>query len=130
GDNQCVVAYVGLVGANDNLVFDGGGYVAQNGRLVHAGPRFREGFSAATVDLDRTARLRREITTWRSDQETFAAVAPKIVHVKVPEPTSGRGELRYPAPPHQSFFLPSPPSSSDPRPARTEFCEDLLDALA
>ena len=62
GDNQCVVAYAALVGANDNLVFDGGGYVAQNGRLVHSAPRFVEGVSAVTVDLDRTTRLRREYT--------------------------------------------------------------------
>ena len=127
GDNQCVVVYANLVGGNDNLVFDGGGYVAQNGRLVHAAPRFCEGVSAATVDLDRTARLRREITTWRTDQESFAADAPKVVHVKVTEPTWGREQLRYPAPPNQSFFLPAP---AQPRPARVEFCEDLLDALA
>ncbi|HEY2748691.1 MAG TPA: nitrilase-related carbon-nitrogen hydrolase, partial [Polyangia bacterium] len=127
GDNQCVVAYAALVGANDNLVFDGGGYVAQNGRLVHSAPRFREGFSAVTVDLDRTTRLRREITTWRTDQETFAALAPRIVHVKVTEPTADRSRLRYPAPAHQSFFLPPP---SLPRQPRVEFCEDLLDALA
>ena len=43
GDNQCAVAYANLVGANDGLVFDGGGFVAQNGRLVHSAPRFREG---------------------------------------------------------------------------------------
>jgi NAD+ synthase (glutamine-hydrolysing) len=127
GDNQCVVAYAGLVGANDNLVFDGGGYIAQNGRLVHTAPRFREGFSAATVDLDRTTRLRREITTWRTDQEAFAALAPKIVHVKVTEPTADKQRLVYPAPKHQSFFLPAPESR---RPARVDFCEDLLDALA
>ena len=127
GDNQCVVAYAGLVGANDNLVFDGGGFVAQNGRLVHSAPRFVEGFSAVTVDLDRTSRLRREITTWRTDQESFAAIAPKIVHVKVTEPTADGARLRYPAPAHQSFFLPAP---SPPRSARVEFCEDLLDALA
>ena len=127
GDNQCVVAYAALVGANDNLVFDGGGYVAQNGRLVHDAPRFVEGVSAVTVDLDRTTRLRREITTWRTDQESFAALAPKIVHVKVTEPTADRSRLTYPAPVHQSFFLPAP---SQRRPPRVAFCEDLLDALA
>jgi NAD+ synthase (glutamine-hydrolysing) len=127
GDNQCVVAYAALVGANDNLVFDGGGYVAQNGRLVHDAPRFVEGVSAVTVDLDRTTRLRREITTWRTDQESFAALAPKIVHVKVTEPTADRSRLTYPAPAHQSFFLPAP---AQRRPARVAFCEDLLDALA
>jgi NAD+ synthase (glutamine-hydrolysing) len=127
GDNQCVVAYAALVGGNDNLVFDGGGFVAQNGRLVLAAPRFVEGVAAATVDLDRTTRLRREITTWRTDQETFTALAPRIVHVKVTEPTKGRERLTYPAPRHQSFFLPAPEKR---RPARVDFCEDLLDALA
>ena len=127
GDNQCVVAYAALVGGNDNLIFDGGGFVAQNGRLVHVAPRFREGFSAATVDLDRTARLRREITTWRTDQEAFTAISPEILHVKVTEPTASRERLRFPAPAHQSFFLPPP---AQPRSARVEFCEDLLDALA
>ena len=34
GDNQCNVAYANLVGANDGLVFDGGGFVAQNGRAA------------------------------------------------------------------------------------------------
>src|SRR5262249_20402228 len=72
-DNQATVVYANLVGANDGLVFDGGGFVAQNGRLLHEAPRFREGVSAATVDLDRTARLRLENTTWRTDQERGAA---------------------------------------------------------
>ena len=38
-------------------------------------PRYREGFASVVVDLDRTARLRAENTTWRSDQEDFAADA-------------------------------------------------------
>src|SRR3954469_765965 len=130
GDNQCVVAYTALVGGNDNLVFDGGGFVAQNGRMVMTAPRFVEGVAAATVDLDRTTRLRREITTWRTDQETFAALAPpkqSVVHVKVTEPSADRSRLVYPAPAHQSFFLPAPSQRRAPREA---FCEDLLDALA
>ncbi len=31
---RCTVVYTNLVGANDGLVFDGGGFVAQNGRIV------------------------------------------------------------------------------------------------
>ena len=34
-----------LVGGNDGLVFDGGGYVFQNGRPMLEAPRFREGFA-------------------------------------------------------------------------------------
>jgi NAD+ synthase (glutamine-hydrolysing) len=127
-DNQATVAYANLVGENDGLVFDGGGFISQNGRMVFEAPRFREGFAAATVDLDRTRRLRVENMTWRTDQEAFASSpirAPRMV--SVPEPTTGREHLTYPVPSNQSFFLPAPNVGPTPR---VEFCEDLLDALA
>jgi NAD+ synthase (glutamine-hydrolysing) len=127
-DNQCTVMYAALVGANDGLIYDGGGYVAQNGRILLDAPRYREGFAAVNVDLDRTRRLRAENTTWRTDQETFAASAPAVTRIAVDVPTEGRSALRYPAPPNGSFFLPRP--HPNPRPQRREFCEDLLDALA
>ena len=79
GDNQCVVAYANLVGGNDGLIFDGGGFVAQNGRILCEAPRYREGFTAVSLDLDRTRRLRNETTTWRDDQEIFAASSPRIL---------------------------------------------------
>jgi NAD+ synthase (glutamine-hydrolysing) len=126
-DNQATLLYAALVGANDGLVFDGGGYVAQNGRIVHEAPRFREGVSAVTVDLDRTRRLRTEQTTWRLDQEAFAAAMPSARIVRVDGATAGRERLRYPVPGHQSFFLPGPDLR---RPPRVAFCEDILDALA
>jgi NAD+ synthase (glutamine-hydrolysing) len=126
-DNQCVVAYANLVGGNDGLVFDGGGFVAQNGRMVLDAPRYREGFAAVTVDLDRTLRLRNETTTWRDDQQIFAADAPKITHVRATLPTAGREALTYPIPHDRSFFL---PGASRTTTAREDFCEDLLDALA
>jgi NAD+ synthase (glutamine-hydrolysing) len=129
GDNQATVAYANLVGANDGLIFDGGGYVAQNGRLLLDGARYVEGVSAVTVDLDRTRRLRAENTTWRTDQEAFVSVAPTIRRVRVEEPTGGRDRLTYPVPRHRSFFLPGPPDAHQRSP-RAEFCEDLLDALA
>ncbi len=126
GDNQATVAYSGLVGANDGLIFDGGGYVAQNGRLVHSAPRFVEGVSAVTVDLDRTRRLRLENTTWRTDQEAYAASSPMPRRVAIEGPTARSG-LTFPVPAHGSFFLPPPDVAHSPR---AEFCEDLLDALA
>jgi NAD+ synthase (glutamine-hydrolysing) len=127
-DNQATVAYTNLVGENDGLVFDGGGFVSQNGRHAFEAPRFREGFAAATVDLDRTRRLRVENTTWRTDQEAFASGSNAMPRrVSVPEPTSGRDRLLYPVPSNQSFFLPAVEPSRAPR---VEFCEDLLDVLA
>ncbi len=129
-DCQVTLVYVNAVGANDGLIFDGGGYVSQNGRLLHEQPRFRDTVAAVTLDLDRTARLRIENTTWREDQEAFAAVAGATRRVKVAPPTAyslARGSLSYPVPPSRSFFL--PPDITPPRP-RDLFCEELLDALA
>jgi NAD+ synthase (glutamine-hydrolysing) len=126
-DNQCVVAYANLVGGNDGLVFDGGGFIAQNGRLVLDAPRYREGFTAINIDLDRTHRLRNETTTWRDDQQIFAAESPKTARVAVKTPTTGRDKLTYPFPQHRSFFLPGAPKPTTPR---EDFCEELLDALA
>ena len=128
-DNQATVAYANLVGANDGLVFDGGGFVAQNGRLLLEAPRFREGFSATTVDLDRTRRLRSENTTFRLDQESATASWRSVRQVVVSAPTAGRERLRYPVPAHGSFFLPAP-DRAPPASARADFCEELLDALA
>ncbi len=127
GDNQVTVVYANLVGANDGLVFDGGGYVAQNGRLLIDAPRFREGLTAVTVDLDRTSRLRTENTTWRHDQMAFAAAEVGVSKVEVDEPTRRRETLTYPAPRGKSFFL---PSFVEGTPPRERFFEDLLDALS
>jgi NAD+ synthase (glutamine-hydrolysing) len=129
-DCQVTLVYVNAVGANDGLVFDGGGYVSQNGRLLHEQARFHEGVEAVTLDLDRTARLRIENTTWREDQEAFAAVAARATRVKVDAPTAFTGahdSLAYPVPGNKSFFLPSDAAPPHPRDA---FCEELLDALA
>ena len=129
-DCQVALVYVNAVGANDGLVFDGGGYVSQNGRLLHEQARFRETTEAVTLDLDRTARLRTENTTWREDQEAFAAVAARSVRVRVEAPTAftrAPEALTYPVPRGQSFFLPSDKAPVRPRDA---FCEELLDALA
>ncbi|HEY8041241.1 MAG TPA: NAD(+) synthase, partial [Polyangiaceae bacterium] len=129
-DCQATLAYVNLVGANDGLVFDGGGYVAQNGRMLLDAARFREGVQAATFDLDRTRRLRTENTTWREDQAAFAALATAPRMVRVDAPTryrSARDALAFPAPVNKSFFL---PLDTPPRSPRDVFCEELLDALA
>ena len=126
-DNQCTVVYTNLVGANDGLVFDGGAFVAQNGRIMLEADRYREGFGAVNVDLDRTRRLRNENTTWRADQETFAATEPTIRRIEVTGATPARDKLTYPIPESRSFFLPGEPKKTTPR---EDFCEDLLDALA
>lgn len=132
-DNQATIVYANMVGANDGLIYDGGGYVAQNGRLLLDAPRFSEGFAAVTIDLDRTRRLRAENTTWRMDQEGVSLAAaegggpPLVRRVRLAAPTRDRSSLRYPRPPAGNFFLPDDVVRPTPR---TEFCEELLDALA
>lgn len=128
-DHQCTVAYANAVGSNDGLIFDGGGFVNQNGRQVLDAPRFAEGYATCVVDLDRTTRLRSENTTWRVDCEEFLAQSKRVPIITVPAErfSTDRAELKYPFPAHRSFFLPGPDTR---RSFREEFCEELLDALA
>ncbi len=126
-DNQCTLAYTNQVGGQDGLIFDGGGFICQNGRLLLERERFVEGMSAVTLDLDRTRRLRAENTTWRADATRFGLTGAPVPIIDAPEPGADRSGLRYPVPPGRSFFLPAGAATRDPR---TEFCEELLDALA
>jgi NAD+ synthase (glutamine-hydrolysing) len=129
GDNQCALVYANLVGANDGLIFDGGGFVFSNGRPLLEATRFIEDWGGVSVDLDRTARLRTESTTWRMDALAHQqSTGGREVHrVRVEAPTADRSKLTYPVPPNKSFFLPGASAARDPR---AEFCDDLLDALA
>ncbi|MBI4953874.1 MAG: NAD(+) synthase [Myxococcales bacterium] len=141
-DNQCTIAYANLVGANDGLIFDGGGIVNQNGRPTLEAPRFREGYAAAVVDLDRTERCRREASTWRTDCETFRATSRAVPRVVVDAPTANRSRLGYPLPTgyepglvgraegatFPSYFLPAR-GHRDVAP-RDALCAELYEALA
>jgi NAD+ synthase (glutamine-hydrolysing) len=128
-DNQCTIVYANLVGGNDGLVFDGGGFVNQNGRPMLEAPRFREGFVATVVDLDRTMRARREASTWRSDLETYRRDERTVTLRKIDQATADRSMLAYPAPPlGTTFFLPS--TSVPTRNSREELLDDFYDALA
>jgi len=129
-DNQCTVVYTNAVGGNDSLIFDGGGFVNQNGRQLLEAPRFRQGFATVVVDVDRTSRLRAESTTWRSDREAFVGsgeLLPRTIEVDVERWAVGRSRLRYHTPAHRSFHL---PPVDQTRPAGPALCEDILDALA
>lgn len=128
-DNQCTIVYANLVGGNDGLVFDGGGFVNQNGRPMLDAPRFREGFVSTVVDLDRTTRARREASTWRSDLETFRRDERPVRLRKIEQATADRSMLAYPAPPPgTTFFLPS--TTIPARTSRDELLDDFHDALA
>jgi NAD+ synthase (glutamine-hydrolysing) len=127
-DNEAVLIYANAVGGQDGLIYDGGSLIFQNGRLVLDAPRFREGWWAAVVDLDRTRRLRLENTTWRTDCEAFRLEGATVPTVKCPGETSSRASLTYPAPDGGNFFLPaSRRVEMDPRDVALD---DLFEALA
>jgi NAD+ synthase (glutamine-hydrolysing) len=126
-DNQAVLLYANAVGGQDGLVYDGGGFVFQNGRLVLDAPRYRRGWWAAIVDLDRTERLRRENTTWRTDCEAFRLEQMPVRVIRSEACTADRSRFIYPAPEGGSFFL---PASSTPVDARTRALDDLFETLA
>ena len=127
-DNQAVLLYANAVGGQDGLIYDGGGFIFQNGRLVFEAPRFEKGWWSSVVDLDRTRRLRMENTTWRSDCEAFRLQRENVPAVRVTAPTADRSTLTYPSPEGGSFFLPaSRGPAADPR---ERALDDLFEALA
>jgi NAD+ synthase (glutamine-hydrolysing) len=127
-DNQALLLYANAVGAQDGLIFDGGGFIFQNGRLVFEAPRFAEGWWSTVVDVDRTRRLRLENSTWRSDCEAFRIDGAIVPTIAIEEPTPDPSSLSYPAPDGGSFFLPaSQVEHVDPR---ERALDDLFEALA
>ena len=71
-DNQAVLLYANAVGGQDGLIYDGGGFIFQNGRLRarRAAVRARAGGRRSSISIAR-GRLRLENTTWRTDCEEF-----------------------------------------------------------
>ena len=126
-DNQATVVYTNRVGAQDGLIFDGGGYVFQNGRPILDAPRFDEGCWTCVVDLDRTRDGRRENSTWRSDADRFLRSARTVPVVRSGAATGDPSTLRFPAPAGGSFFLPAPDGPIEPR---VLALDDLFEALA
>lgn len=130
-DSLTTIAYVNTIGANDGLVFDGGGFVAQCGRPLLDMPQFQQTTQAVTIDRSRTLRLRAENTTFRSDCAAFLRSLPPSARahiVSLPSDLSTPASLVYPAPAHRSFFLPAPANSPPPS-QREVFCEQLLSAM-
>jgi NAD+ synthase (glutamine-hydrolysing) len=127
-DNQTTLAYANWIGAQDGLVFDGGGFVFQNGRPMLEAPRFREGWAACVVDLDRTVRARREASTWRIDCEEFQRQEIAVPVLRSDHPTEIPESLLYPVPSWESLFLPA--AGAPERTAREEVLDDLIEALA
>jgi NAD+ synthase (glutamine-hydrolysing) len=127
-DNEVTLVWANAVGAQDGLIYDGGGFVFQNGRRELMAPRFREGFSTCVVDLDRTLRLRTENTTWRTDCEDFLEVCEPMRAVRSNTPVADSSSLPYPSPHSDSFFL--PPVGTESADSRPAALDELHQALA
>ena len=137
-DNQVILLYANAVGGQDGLIYDGGGFIFQNGRLVLEAPRFAEGWWSSVVDLDRTRRLRIENTTFRSDCEAFRNEGRMVPAIRVTGATADSSTFAYPPPEGGNFFLPASAKAtagqarsahylSDPR---DRALDDLFEALA
>jgi NAD+ synthase (glutamine-hydrolysing) len=129
-DNQALLLYANAVGGQDGLIYDGGGFIFQNGRLVFEAPRFTEGWWSTVVDVDRTRRLRMENTTWRSDCEAFRLQQQIVPSIAVEGPTADFSSLAYPAPEGGNFFLPAPAGGGPKIDPRERALDDLFEALA
>ena len=106
-ENQVTFAYANQLGGQDSLVFDGGGYVNQNGRMLYERERWKPGWSSFVVDLDRTRRLRAQSTTWRDFAETYLeSSSPKPTAIDVDLPERKGPKLSFPAPRDKKFFGP------------------------
>lgn len=128
-DNQTTIVYANLVGANDGLIFDGGGFVNQNGRPMLEVKRFEQGLHSAVVDLDRTKRSRREASTWRSDLESYRGLNRVVPSIALTAKTADAAKHKYPAPaPGTSFFLPSKEIAKTS--SRDDLLDDVFEALA
>lgn len=114
-DNEAAVVYVNIFGGQDNLVFDGGSFVAQNGRMLHASERCFDGdlerpiITDVTIDLDQTARYRAENTTWRRARAEFLASHPRVptvdckdIVLKLADPNKHQT-----IPTHGNLFMPA-----------------------
>jgi NAD+ synthase (glutamine-hydrolysing) len=128
-DNRAVLVYANQVGSQDGLVFDGGGFVFESGRPILTSPRFREGMWHCVVDLDRTRRLRREDTTWRSDAAAFLRDSVRVPVIDSQATTGDRSSLPYPPPPAGgNYFIPgdTTPAASP----RDLLLDELLEVLS
>jgi NAD+ synthase (glutamine-hydrolysing) len=128
-DNQALLLYANAVGGQDGLIYDGGGFIFQNGRLVFEAPRFAEGWWSTIVDLDRTRRLRMEATTWRTDCEAFRLEKENVPVIAVDGKTADNSSFTYPGPAGGNFFLPAPAAGPGTDP-RDRALDDLFEALA
>ena len=92
--------------------------VNQNGKWMLEAPRWREGFAAAIVDLDRTPAAARREHHLAHRRETCLADHAPVTTIDVPgrvQHARARAALTYPVPAHGSLLPPRSPRRGDRR---------------
>jgi NAD+ synthase (glutamine-hydrolysing) len=125
-DNVAVEVYGNLVGGNDGLIFDGGGFVFSNGRPVYEAPRWSEGLHTAVVDLEAVETARAQHTTWRQAKSEFLSRTAPTRILEIPWAAAADETLHLPVPSGKNFFMPSMAEAQNPEQA---FFEELEQAL-
>ncbi|NLC56060.1 MAG: NAD+ synthase [Armatimonadetes bacterium] len=92
-DNACIVAYVNLVGGQDELVFDGHSMVfGPRGEVLHRGPMFREELIVVDLEIGRVQRAR--LSDPRRRKQKLAMVAEGVplqrISLEPCQPAAGR----------------------------------------
>ena len=83
-DNELFVAYLNLVGGQDELIFDGSSLVCDaTGGLIARGPAFQEDLLVADLDIESVLRSRLRDPRPRKENPTILREIgqPKVVHV-------------------------------------------------
>ena len=106
-DNQATIAYTNQYGGNDSLVFDGGGFINQNGSDILRTKRWQEGIEYSVVDLDTTSRRRLENNIWREDCANFLQnnATTHVIESKYGQEANHK-TYEYPRPANNNFFIP------------------------
>jgi len=126
-DNQAVLVYVNQYGGNDSLVFDGGGFINQNGNMIKEASRWEEGYCTEIVDLNKTSRLRYENTTWRTDCKLFHEKQdPVSIIISETGPGANHKSYHFRTPENKSFFLPAETAVMS---TVHKYFEDLISAM-
>ena len=94
-DNEVYVSYTNLVGGQDELVFDGGSVVFdQGGELVARGKQFEEDLVVVDLDMDAIFRHRLRDPRPRKERPILSAIgASQVVHVSEHTPAGPKTTL-------------------------------------
>ena len=94
GDNELFVAYVNMVGGQDELVFDGGSIIHDPlGEEVARGRQFEEDLVVADLEVESVFRSRLRDTRPRSERSGSLDEVGKAVHVNVSDTPAGPRRL-------------------------------------